>query len=101
MNEVRASYLRFNYQAVIPQTPVLPSTLGFNIKPQNTAAAGIPYVGVTGLFALGFSTNGPQPRIDSTYELTDNFSKVIGAHTIKFGLRRQALPGEQPVLRPQ
>lgn len=85
INEVRASYLRFNYQAVIPQSPVLPSTLGFNINPQNAAAAGIPYVSVTGLFALGFSTNGPQPRIDSTYELTDNFSKVVGTHTLKFG----------------
>ena len=85
LNEVRLSYLRFNYLAVVPQTPTLPSTLGFAINPQNTASAGIPFIGVTGLFSLGFSTNGPQPRIDETYEIADNFSKVSGNHTMKFG----------------
>ena len=86
LNEVRASWLRFNFQAVEPQTPVAPSTLGFqNINPQNTTGQGIPSVGVTGFFTLGFSTNGPQPRLDSTDELADNFSKVVGRHTLKFG----------------
>jgi hypothetical protein len=85
LNELRASWLRFNFGAVNPQTPVLPSSLGFNINPQDAAAAGVPFIGLTGYFSLGFSTNGPQPRIDSTYELADNFSKVIGRHTLKFG----------------
>ncbi len=85
VNEARLSYVRLNLQTVEPQQSVLPSTLGFNITPQNSAAAGIPYVSVTGYFALGFSTNGPQPRIDETYEAADNFSKVIGNHTLKLG----------------
>ena len=85
VNEFRPSYLRFNFPAVEPQTPVLPSSLGFNITPQNGAAAGAPFIGVTGYFNLGFSTNGPQPRIDSTFELADNFSKIVGKHTFKVG----------------
>jgi hypothetical protein len=38
-----------------------------------------------GLFTLGFSNNGPQPRIDQVYQVDDNFSYVIGRHTLKFG----------------
>lgn len=40
---------------------------------------------VAGFFALGFSTNGPQPRIDSNYQVDDNFSKTFGHHNLKFG----------------
>jgi hypothetical protein len=43
-------------------------------------------IGITGLFTLGFSSNGPQPRIDQTYQLDDNFSYVLGRHTLKFGI---------------
>jgi hypothetical protein len=86
LNELRVSWLRFNYLAVAPQTPTLPSSLGFTgINPQDTAAAGAPLISLTGYFTLGFSNNGPQPRIDSTYQLTDGFSKVHGNHTIKVG----------------
>ncbi len=86
VNEFRPSYQRFNYNAVSPQQAVLPSSLGFTgITPQNTAAAGAPYIGINGYFNLGFSTNGPQPRIDETYEVVDNLTKTIGNHTVKVG----------------
>ncbi len=84
LNELRLSYVRLNLLAVYPQQIVQPSSLGFNINPQS-AQAGIPFIGLTGYFDLGFSTNGPQPRIDETTEIADNFSKVIGRHTLKFG----------------
>jgi len=85
LNEFRASYLRYHYDAVSPQTPVQPSSLGFAITPQNPAGAGIPLISVNGLFNLGFSPAGPQPRIDETYQASDNLSKVIGSHTLKIG----------------
>jgi hypothetical protein len=60
--------------------------LGFtNINPQDPANASVPLMTVTGYFSLGFSTNGPQPRKDQTYQLTDNFSWVKGRHALKFG----------------
>jgi hypothetical protein len=86
LNELRVSWLRFNYGAVEPATPVQPSSLGFTgIKPQDTADAAAPLISLTGYFTLGFSGNGPQPRIDSTYQITDGFSKIVGNHTLKAG----------------
>ena len=85
VNEFSAHWTRFNYQAVIPQVPTQPSSAGFQITPQNTAGAGLPTITVTNFFTLGFSTNGPQPRIDQVYQLGNNLSKVIGQHALKFG----------------
>jgi hypothetical protein len=39
----------------------------------------------TGYFSLGFSSNGPQPRIDQVAQLDDNVSKSLGHHQLKFG----------------
>ena len=85
LNELRFGYTRLNFDAVEPVKPVLPSSLGWQINPQGTAGAGLPRINITGLFTLGFSSNGPQPRIDQTYQATDNFSKVYGKHTLKMG----------------
>ncbi len=75
-----------NYGAVTPATPAAPSSLGFTgIHPQIVSGEGLPVVDVTGLFDLGFSIDGPQPRIDQTYQFTDNFTKILGAHALKFG----------------
>jgi len=86
LNEFRVGYLRYNYDAVAPVTPTLPASYGFTgITPQNAPGAGLPTINVNGLFSLGFSSDGPQPRLDETYQLTDSISKVIGNHTLKFG----------------
>jgi len=85
VNDFYAHWTRFNYQAVIPQVPTQPSSAGFQITPQNTAGAGLPTIAVGNFFTLGFSTNGPQPRIDQVYQLGDNLSKVVGQHQLKFG----------------
>lgn len=86
LNEARFGYFRFNYNAVNPQTPVNPTSYGFTgIIPQNAQAASIPVMNVTGLFTLGFSLFGPQPRLENTYTATDNFSKILGRHSIKAG----------------
>ena len=86
LNELRASYYRFNYADVEPAQPVAPSSLGFDITPQNSAAQGVPKIPVAGYFTLGFSNNGPQPRKDSNLGFVDNFSKVFGSHSTKFGV---------------
>jgi len=91
VNDLQVHYTRFNYQAVIPQKAVAPSSLGFSIAPQNTAGQSVPTIAIVGAnstqptFTLGFSTNGPQPRIDQVYQLNDSFSKTFGRHTLKFG----------------
>ncbi|MFY9528175.1 MAG: carboxypeptidase-like regulatory domain-containing protein [Candidatus Acidiferrales bacterium] len=85
LNELHGGYTRFNFVAVNPVTPVLPSTAGFAIIPQDPGGAGLPVVNIAGLFSLGFSSNGPQPRKDQTYEAVDNFSITQGRHSMKFG----------------
>lgn len=85
LNELRGGYTRLNFNTVNPLKAVQPSTFGFAINPQDPAGAGLPVVNVTGLFSLGFSSNGPQPRIDQTYQATDNFSLTKGRHTMKIG----------------
>ncbi len=86
LNEARFSYFRFNYDAVVPINPINPTTYGFpGIVPQTTTDASLPVMSLDGLFTLGFSADGPQPRIDQQYEAIDNFTKIAGAHTIKAG----------------
>lgn len=85
LNQLALHYTRFNLGQVSPQVPTLPSTAGFAVNPQNAAGAGLPRININGFFTLGFSSNGPQPRVDQTYQIDDNFSKVIGRHSIKVG----------------
>jgi hypothetical protein len=86
LNEARIGYTRFNYNANFPTTPTSPSSVGFTgINPQITSGEGLPVVLVTGLFNLGFSQNGPQPRIDQTYQVGDTLTKIVGNHSLKFG----------------
>jgi hypothetical protein len=85
VNVFAAHYTRFNFGLVVPQNVVAPSTAGFAINPQNTAGQSLPLVSLSGNFAIGFTTNGPQPRIDQTYQFDDSLSKTIGHHSLKFG----------------
>lgn len=91
LNEFRVGYTRFNFPSVSPTTVVQPSTYGFNITPNIPSGAQLPIISVTGIepgqvnFTIGFSSDGPQPRIDQTYQIDDNFSWVKGRHTMKFG----------------
>ncbi len=92
INEARLGYNRFGYNTVNPVKPILPSALGFTgIIPQNAAGAGAPCLDMIDYeppgagCTLGFSQDGPQPRIDQTYHVTDNFTWLHGNHTIKLG----------------
>ena len=85
VNDFALHWTRFNYKAAFPQQTELPSAAGFSITPQDTSAATVPKLSVSGFFNLGGTNNGPQPRVDSNYQIEDNFSKVLGHHTLKFG----------------
>jgi carboxypeptidase family protein len=97
LNEVRLGYHRLNFDAVEPAKVIDPSTFGFtNIKVQNPAAAQLPVIALSGLFTLGFSDNGPQPRKDTNYQFTDNFSKIAGKHSFKFGFDARRFQVDNP-----
>jgi len=52
---------------------------------------GVPFVSVAGGFVLGNNFEGELPQIGNTFQWSDNFSKIIGNHSLKFGgdVRRQ------------
>jgi Carboxypeptidase regulatory-like domain len=97
LNEFRVGWFRFNFDAVEPSKVIDPSTFGFtNIHVQNPKSAQMPVISVGGAFTLGFSDNGPQPRKDQNYQVTDNFSKIIGKHTLKFGFDGRRFQVDNP-----
>ncbi|MGO8817553.1 MAG: carboxypeptidase-like regulatory domain-containing protein [Terriglobia bacterium] len=92
INEARVGYNRLGYNSVNPVKPVLPSTFGFDISPQSgPSGAGIPCIDMndyeppSGACEFGFSYDGPQPRIDQTYQVSDNFTWIKGPHSFKLG----------------
>jgi carboxypeptidase family protein len=86
LNELRFGYSRLHFKTGQPNNVRLPSSVGFpNIFPQLPSGADYPQININGYFVIGGTSNGPQPRIDQTYEATDNFSWVKGKHSLKFG----------------
>jgi Carboxypeptidase regulatory-like domain len=86
LNEFRLGYTRFNFPSGQPTKVVQPAQVGFpTIFPQLASASSYPTMTVNNYFTLGGTTNGPQPRKDQTYQVTDNFSWIKGAHAFKFG----------------
>jgi carboxypeptidase family protein len=103
LNDLRVGYNRLNFVSTDPISPVQPSSVGFTgINPQDPAGAGITSVQILGFYppagqsTFGFSYNGPQPRIDQTYQVTENFSKIVGRHTMKFGFEMRRAQVENP-----
>ncbi len=47
---------------------------------------GVPFVSVAGGFVIGNNFEGELPQTGNTYQVSDNFSKVLGTHSIKFGV---------------
>ena len=54
--------------------------------------------GNTGLLGIGPATNLPQGRTVTSYQFTDNFSKVIGRHELKMGADIRRLTNSVPFL---
>ncbi len=84
LNVLRVAYFRFYFASVFPANVVAPSSLGFNIHPNNPDS-GVPYMSLTGLFDLGFTREGPQPRTDANLSAADNYTWSFGRHTLKLG----------------
>ena len=98
LNEARFAFLRFNYDDVVPLSTQSPSAYGFTgiSGTQSSAFEQIPVMFVSGMFSLGFSAYGPQPRVQNTYQVVDNLSKVWGHHTFKAGFNMDRLEIDNP-----
>jgi hypothetical protein len=46
---------------------------------------GVPFINISGGFNMGNNFEGELPQIGNTFQWSDNFSKTIGRHDLKFG----------------
>jgi hypothetical protein len=68
-----------------------PGTNPIGITSNIAGRQGVPYVEVLGGFTIGNNLEGELPQAGNTFQWTDNFTKIVGKHTVKFGgdVRRQ------------
>ena len=47
---------------------------------------GVPYISLNGGFSIGNDSEGELPQIGNSFSWSDNLSKVVGNHSMKFGM---------------
>jgi len=65
------------------QDPSLPQSAG--ITTTLPGHAGVPDIAVNGGFTLGNNFEGELPQVGNVFVWSDNYSKIIGKHSLKFG----------------
>ncbi len=67
----------------------LPGQFGITGIPQEHENGGLPAFGITGLQTLGSNAFLPSDEVSSTFQVTDDFTKIYGKHTFKMGFEFQ------------
>ena len=67
----------------------LPGKFGIEGIPQQHENGGLPAFGITGLQTLGSNAFLPSDEVSSTFQVTDDFTKIYGKHTFKMGFEYQ------------
>src|SRR3984957_7590894 len=92
INVVRAG---FNYLHTTRSSPEantltdIPATFGIQGVPQQALNGGLPAFGINGLATLGSNAFLPSDEVSSTFQLTDDVTKILGKHTFKMGFEWQ------------
>jgi hypothetical protein len=91
INELRAG---FNYLHTTRASPVadetgLPAQFGVQDIPQGSDNGGLPAFGIGALSTLGSNAFLPSDEVSSTFQLTDDVTKIYGKHTFKMGFEYQ------------
>ena len=63
-----------------------PANPGAGITTDLPGHAGVPFITISGGAVIGNNFEGELPQIGNVFQLTDNFSKVLGKHSLKFGV---------------
>ena len=67
----------------------IPSQFGIQGVPQDSLNGGLPAFGINGLSTLGSNAFLPSDEVSSTFQLTDDVTKILGKHTFKAGFEWQ------------
>jgi hypothetical protein len=91
VNELHLSYTRFAFVKNEPQEGLGNITSfgyvegGLGIIPSNPKYEGVASIGLNNTGAMFGLPDGVTGQFNNTYQVTDNFTKVSGKHTLKFG----------------
>ena len=92
INVVRAGLNYLHTTRVSPSANDLtdiPSTFGIPGIPQEPLNGGLPAFSINGLQQLGSNAFLPSDEVTSTFQLTDDVTKILGKHTFKMGFEWQ------------
>ncbi len=67
----------------------IPGQFGIQAIPQDSLNGGLPAFGINGLATLGSNAFLPSNEVTSTFQLTDDVTKIYGKHTFKMGIEWQ------------
>jgi hypothetical protein len=67
----------------------IPNQFGIPDIPQTTKNGGLPAFGINGLSTLGSNSFLPSDEVSSTFQLTDDLTKIYSKHTFKMGFEWQ------------
>ncbi|HEX3121190.1 MAG TPA: TonB-dependent receptor, partial [Candidatus Acidoferrum sp.] len=82
---VRFTFMRNKYLFDEHINHTLPSSLGFEYSPQLDAAAGPPFVQVSGYAAVGDPITGPRNTYENNFNISGSMTWIHGRHEFKFG----------------
>jgi hypothetical protein len=93
VNEARAGYNRISSTRDQPNagTAGIPAQFGIAGIPQGSNNGGLGSIFITGLNTLGSNQFLPSIELSTTSQFTDNVTKVVGHHALKFGFQFQRL----------
>jgi Carboxypeptidase regulatory-like domain/TonB dependent receptor len=92
INVVRGGLNYLHTTRVSPSANTLtdiPSQFGIQGIPQLQENGGLPAFGINGLQNLGSNAFLPSDEVSSTFQLTDDVTKILGKHTFKMGFEWQ------------
>jgi carboxypeptidase family protein/TonB-dependent receptor-like protein len=91
VNVARAGFNYLNTTRTGPEASDLglPAQYGIPDIPQVPKNGGLPAFGINGLSTLGSNSFLPSDEVSSTFQLTDDLTKIYGKHTFKMGFEWQ------------
>src|SRR5579872_5468280 len=63
-----------------------PGLSQYGITTNLPGRVGVPSITVPGGFSIGNNFEGELPQVGNTFQWTDNFSRIFGKHSVKFGV---------------
>ena len=91
VNEARlgVTYIHTSRSGPEGNTMGIPEQFGIQDVPQSAENGGLPAFSIGGLSTLGTNAFLPSDEVNSTVQVTDNFSKIYGKHSFKMGFEFQ------------